>query len=91
MTNLELFDGRGKFVMPSAEAIAALDDDSREKFRAVQEAATENENDKRNLDAALEALTDAHDEREAAHAAVRQRTQTDNAKEFIASEGMGRG
>jgi hypothetical protein len=91
MTNLEFFDGHGKFVMPSAEAIAALDDDAREKFRAVQEAATENENDKRNLEAELEALSDAHDEREAAHAAVRQRTQTDNAKEYIESERLTHG
>ena len=51
MTELEIFNSRGGFQMPSAEAIAALDDDSREKFRAVQEAATENETCKANLDA----------------------------------------
>jgi hypothetical protein len=90
MTELEIFNSRGGFQMPSAEAIAALDDDSREKFRIVQEAAAENEADKQKLDAAIAAVTAAHAEREAAHAAVRRRSHTDNAKEFIASERMQR-
>jgi hypothetical protein len=88
MTELEIFNSRGGFQMPSAEAIAALDDDSREKFRAVQEAAAENETCKANLDAAHEAVSVAYDEREAALAATRKRTHVDNAKEFIASERM---
>jgi hypothetical protein len=86
MTELEIFNSRGGFQMPSAEAIAALDDDSREKFRAVQEAAAENETCKSNLDTAHKAVDVALAEYHAAQAALPRRTQTDNAREFIASE-----
>ncbi len=38
---IELFDSRGRFVMPSPEQVATLDPQTQENFRAVSEAALE--------------------------------------------------
>lgn len=40
---LELFDSRGRFKMPSPEQVAKLDDATRQRFEAVQQAALANE------------------------------------------------
>jgi hypothetical protein len=40
--DLELFDGHGNFVLPSDDALAALDPDQRERFEAVKLAADVN-------------------------------------------------
>jgi hypothetical protein len=88
---VEMFDSKGRFVMPSAEDVAALPDDAREKFHTVQEAATENETCKANLDSAYKRVADAIAERDAAQKAIPKRTQTDNARDFIRSARMQNG
>jgi uncharacterized caspase-like protein len=55
MVDLELFDSRGAFVMPSEEQINALDAPTRERWAAVRDAAADSEA----ADAALKAA-EAH-------------------------------
>lgn len=55
---IEMFDKRGCFVMPEAEAIAALDSDTRKRFRAIEAAAKENDKAVAALKAARKRVTD---------------------------------
>jgi hypothetical protein len=87
---IELFDSKGRFVMPSAEAIAELDAPTQQRFAAVQSAATELEGATANRVAAEKAVTAALDERDASEKdllAIRPKVSAvQNAKEWIASQ-----
>lgn len=90
MTKIELFDSRGKFVMPSADQIAELDDATQGRFRAVQSAAADLETATTNRKAAENAVSAAIAERDNSEADLRKLmprvTHTQLAKDFIASE-----
>lgn len=86
--SLVFFDKRGKFVMPSAEAIAALDDNTREAFAAVQAAATELETATANREAAEQSERDAIAEETAAEKAMPKITFFDQWKQAVASRKM---
>jgi hypothetical protein len=87
---IELFDGKGRFVMPSAEAIAELDAPTQQRFAAVQAAATELETATANRKAAEQGVTDALAERDAAETDLRLKrpkvSAVQNAKDWIASQ-----
>ncbi len=87
---MDLFDKYGKFVMPSADEIAALDADTQARFAAVQSAATALEAATANQVAAEQAVTDAINERENSEKdlrAIRPRlSAVENAKQWIASQ-----
>jgi hypothetical protein len=89
---IELFDGKGQFVMPSAAAVAELDADKQERFAAVRAAATELETFKASRKTP-KAVNDALDERDAAEKDLRRLqpkiTMTQNAKDVIASNRAG--
>jgi hypothetical protein len=70
-TPIELFDSKGRFVMPSAEQIAALDPATQERFANVQAAATTLEHATDLRKAAEQGVTDALAERDASEAALR--------------------
>lgn len=61
---MELFDSKGRFVMPSVDDIAMLDQPTQERFRAVQDAATELETVTANRVAAEQAVSAAITERD---------------------------
>jgi hypothetical protein len=86
---LELFDKFGKFQMPSADQIAALDSETQERFAAVQAAATKLQTIKAHR-RTPQAVTDALAERDASDAALRvlrpKVSAVANAKEWIASQ-----
>ena len=86
---IELFDSKGRFVMPSAEQIASLDSETQERFAAVQAAATKLETFKAQR-RTPQAVTDALAERDASDAALRvlrpKVSAVANAKEWIASQ-----
>jgi hypothetical protein len=88
MSTIELFNSRGAFVMPSAEAIAELDPDKQERFAAVQAAATRLETFQASRKTP-QAVDDAIAERDAAekdlHRLQPKITMTQNAKDVIAS------
>ena len=69
--NFDLFDKFGKFVMPSAEQVASLDVPTRERFAAVQTAATELENVTANRVAAEQTVKAAITERDESEKALR--------------------
>jgi hypothetical protein len=85
---IEIYDSKGRFVMPSAEQIAALDPDKQERFAAVQAAATRLETFQASRKTP-KAVSDALAERDAADADLRRLrpkiTQVQNAKDVIAS------
>ena len=64
--SFEIFNKYGHFVMPSEEQIATLDPDTQQRFRAVREAADENDAAKAKREAAEQAVKDAIAERDAA-------------------------
>jgi hypothetical protein len=68
---MEIFDKYGKFVMPSADEIAALDTPTQERFAAVQTAATELETVTANRVAAEQAVKAAITERDESEKALR--------------------
>jgi hypothetical protein len=91
MSAIQLFDKYGKFVMPSAETIATLDAETQERFRTVQEAATNLENYREQTQKPAEqAVKDLEAERESLDARLKVKrariTLTQNAKDHIASE-----
>lgn len=87
---IELFDSKGRFVMPSTEAIAALDPGTQQRFTAVQAAATELETATANRVAAEQGVTDALAERDASEKDLRllraKVSAVQNAKDWIASQ-----
>lgn len=86
---LELFDSKGRFVMPTADQIAELDAPTQQRFAAVQAAATELETATANRKAAEQGVTDALAERDASETALRlvrpKITQDQNNKAEIAA------
>jgi hypothetical protein len=88
MSTIELFNSRGAFVMPSAEAIAELDPDKQERFAAVQAAATRLETFQASRKTP-QAVDDALAERDASEADLRRLrpkvSAVQNAKDVIAS------
>jgi hypothetical protein len=90
MSTIELFDSKGRFVMPSAEAIATLDAETQERFRAVQEAAAVSENATELRKVAEQKVLAALAERDNAERdllRIRPRvTATQAAKDWIRSE-----
>lgn len=88
--SLELFDSKGHFVMPSAEAIATLDAGTQERFRAVQAAALASESATAATKAATAAVVQAMDAARRADDRLRQVrppvTQVQAAKEWIAGQ-----
>lgn len=68
---MEIFDKYGKFVMPAADEITALDTPTQERFAAVQTAATELENVTANRVAAEQAVKAAITERDESEKALR--------------------
>ena len=87
---LELFDSRGRFVMPTPEQVAALDPQTQKNFAAVSDAAQELEQATAARVAAEQAVTDALTERSDAEAELKRvrpkLSAVENAKEFIRSE-----
>jgi len=87
---MEIFDKYGRFQMPDASEIAELDAPTQERFRAVQDAASELETATASRKAAEEAVSAAIAERDDSNAALLtlrpKVSATANAKEFIASE-----
>jgi hypothetical protein len=87
---IELFDSKGRFVMPSAEAIAELDPGTQQRFAAVQAAATELETATASRVAAEQGVTDALAERDASETDLRalrpKVSAVQNAKDWIASQ-----
>jgi hypothetical protein len=88
--SIELFDKYGKFVMPSAEQITALDPDTQERFRAVQDAAGDLEKATELRTAAEQGVTDAIAERAESEKDLRRLRPrvdpTQAAKEWIRSQ-----
>jgi hypothetical protein len=88
--SIELFDKYGKFVMPSAEAIATLDAETQERFRAVQEAVAVSKNATELRKVAEQNVLAALAERDNAEAdllRIRPRiTATEAAKQWIRSQ-----
>ena len=86
----EIFDKFGRFVMPTAEQIAGLDTDTRDRFAAVQAASVECEAATATRKAAEQKVSDAIAERDASEKDLRRLrpplSAVANAKEFIASE-----
>lgn len=86
----ELFNGRGEFVMPSEEQIAALDQPTRERWQAVRDAATDSEAADAALKAAQDRVVDFVKQVREAEDYVRQHyppmSATDAARAFIRTE-----
>jgi hypothetical protein len=87
---LELFDSKGRFVLPNAEQIAALDPATQERFANVHAAATTLEHATDLRKAAEQGVTDAIAERDASETALRfmrpKISAVANAKEWIRSQ-----
>jgi hypothetical protein len=86
---IELFDSRGKFVMPSADQISELDEATQARFRAVQEAAPELEAATDNREAAEQSRDALYAERNAIDKQLRElprMTREQLVKQHIASE-----
>ena len=92
-TSLEIFDSRGRFVMPSAAQISTMDAETQKRFRAVQQAATECEAATEAVKNAQLAVSDALAERDDAESDLaRMRPKVDPvtvAKQMIASNRRG--
>jgi hypothetical protein len=86
----ELFDKYGKFVMPSADAVRELDDETAARFGVVQASASNLEAATAKRKRAEQAVSDAIAERDNAEADLRQLrppvTPTDAAKQWIMSQ-----
>ena len=95
MTDLELFDSRGKFVMPSEEQINALDADTRGRWQAVRNAAFEHDAAKVELKTAETRVVDLMTEVGEVETYIRDRfpgqTREQALREFLATERAKRG
>lgn len=89
-TDLQLFDSKGRYQHPSVEAVATLSPEVRERFAAVQTAATASEAATENRVNAEQALMVELAERDAAEVELRRVrpkiSHNDLAKEWIKSQ-----
>lgn len=94
MSDLELFDGLGRYKHPSEEQIAALDEPTRERWAKVRDAAAESEAIDADLKAAQQRVTDLMTEVRDAENFVREHfpAQSREAaiRDYLATERMKR-
>jgi arginine deiminase len=95
MSELELFDSRGRFVLPSPDVIAKMDEATRERWLTVAEAAQEHDAIAADLKAAESRVTELMEQTHDLDAYIRENfpAQSREAaiREYLATERAKRG